>query len=71
MQMFPPKYAYFNRPQPARVYTWGYNDYGQLGWGLHGKDRTGQQKPKEVALPCDQEEKPPKARGAWHSCQKR
>ena len=43
------------------MYTWGYNDYGQLGWGLHGKDRTGQQKPKEVALPCDQEEKPPKA----------
>jgi len=34
----------------GKLFTWGYNDYGQLGWGLHGKDRTGQQKPHEVAL---------------------
>lgn len=32
----------------GKVFTWGYNDYGQLGWGLHGVDRVGQQRPKEV-----------------------
>ncbi|CAD7949545.1 unnamed protein product [Amoebophrya sp. A120] len=32
----------------GKLFTWGYNDYGQLGWGLSGKDRTGQQKPTQV-----------------------
>lgn len=32
----------------GKVYTWGYNDYGQLGWGLHGEGRVGQQKPNQV-----------------------
>jgi alpha-tubulin suppressor-like RCC1 family protein len=31
-----------------KLYTWGYNDYGQLGWGLHGDGRVGQQKPNQV-----------------------
>jgi alpha-tubulin suppressor-like RCC1 family protein len=31
-----------------KLYTWGYNDYGQLGWGLHGEGRVGQQKPNQV-----------------------
>lgn len=35
----------------GKCFTWGYNDYGQLGWGLHGKDKSGQQKPKELVLP--------------------
>merc|ERR1719213_18308 len=32
----------------GQLFTWGYNDYGQLGWGLHGVDRVGQQKPNQV-----------------------
>eukprot|EP00397_Hematodinium_sp_SG-2012_P016679 GEMP01017026.1.p1 GENE.GEMP01017026.1~~GEMP01017026.1.p1 ORF type:complete len:553 (+),score=121.03 GEMP01017026.1:72-1730(+) len=32
----------------GKVFTWGYNDYGQLGWGMHGLDRVGQQKPKQL-----------------------
>jgi len=32
----------------GKLYTWGYNDFGQLGWGLHGEGRVGQQKPNEV-----------------------
>ena len=32
----------------SKLYTWGYNDYGQLGWGLHGVDRVGQQRPNLV-----------------------
>jgi len=32
----------------GEVFTWGYNDFGQLGWGLHGVDRTGQQKPQKL-----------------------
>ncbi|CAD7926537.1 unnamed protein product [Amoebophrya sp. A25] len=32
----------------GEAFTWGYNDYGQLGWGLSGVDRTGQQKPTQV-----------------------
>lgn len=39
-----------------QLYTWGYNDYGQLGWGLHGVDRTGQQKPKQVLGVLEDEE---------------
>lgn len=32
----------------GKLYTWGYNDFGQLGWGLHGEGRVGQQKPQQV-----------------------
>lgn len=32
----------------GQLFTWGYNDYGQLGWGLHGVERVGQQKPNQV-----------------------
>eukprot|EP00747_Dinoflagellata_sp_TGD_P165057 gnl/TRDRNA2_/TRDRNA2_185854_c0_seq1.p1 gnl/TRDRNA2_/TRDRNA2_185854_c0~~gnl/TRDRNA2_/TRDRNA2_185854_c0_seq1.p1 ORF type:complete len:587 (+),score=124.40 gnl/TRDRNA2_/TRDRNA2_185854_c0_seq1:97-1761(+) len=40
----------------GKVYTWGYNDYGQLGWGLHGTDRVGQQKPNQVKGPLENEQ---------------
>jgi len=39
-----------------QLFTWGYNDYGQLGWGLHGVDRTGQQKPKRLMGLLEDEE---------------
>jgi alpha-tubulin suppressor-like RCC1 family protein len=32
----------------GKLYTWGYNDFGQLGFGLHGEGRVGQQKPTQV-----------------------
>jgi len=32
----------------GKLFTWGYNDFGQLGWGLHGEGRVGQQKPNQV-----------------------
>jgi len=32
----------------GKLYTWGYNDFGQLGWGLHGEGRCGQQRPQQV-----------------------
>jgi len=32
----------------GKLYTWGYNDFGQLGWGLHGDGRVGQQRPNQV-----------------------
>merc|ERR1712066_16081 len=32
----------------GKLYTWGYNDFGQLGWGMHGEGRVGQQKPAQV-----------------------
>jgi len=32
----------------GKLFTWGYNDFGQLGWGLHGEGRVGQQKPQQV-----------------------
>eukprot|EP00928_Gymnodinium_smaydae_P018505 TRINITY_DN1703_c0_g1_i1.p1 TRINITY_DN1703_c0_g1~~TRINITY_DN1703_c0_g1_i1.p1 ORF type:complete len:554 (+),score=128.07 TRINITY_DN1703_c0_g1_i1:80-1741(+) len=32
----------------GKLYTWGYNDFGQLGYGLHGDGRVGQQKPNQV-----------------------
>ncbi|KAF4688699.1 hypothetical protein FOZ60_002505 [Perkinsus olseni] len=32
----------------GEVFSWGYNDFGQLGWGLHGVDVVGQQRPQKV-----------------------
>ncbi|EER02184.1 regulator of chromosome condensation, putative [Perkinsus marinus ATCC 50983] len=32
----------------GEVFSWGYNDFGQLGWGLHGVDVVGQQRPHKV-----------------------
>lgn len=40
----------------GKLYTWGYNDYGQLGWGQHGVDRVGQQKPNQVKGMMENEE---------------
>jgi len=39
-----------------KLYTWGYNDYGQLGWGQHGVDKCGQQKPAQVKGMLESEE---------------
>lgn len=39
-----------------KLFTWGYNDFGQLGWGLHGVDRCGQQKPNQVKGLLENEE---------------
>jgi alpha-tubulin suppressor-like RCC1 family protein len=39
----------------GEVFTWGYNDYGQLGWGISGENRTGQQKPNKVSMPWSTE----------------
>lgn len=39
----------------GELYTWGYNDFGQLGWGLHGEGRVGQQRPQKVAGPLEGE----------------
>lgn len=40
----------------GKLYTWGYNDFGQLGWGLHGEGRVGQQKPQQVKGLLENEE---------------
>merc|ERR1719343_1561665 len=40
----------------GKLYTWGYNDFGQLGWGLHGEGRVGQQKPQQVKGLVENEE---------------
>lgn len=40
----------------GKVFSWGYNDYGQLGWGLHGEGRVGQQKPNQVKGMIEAEE---------------
>merc|ERR1712039_1120683 len=40
----------------GKLYTWGYNDYGQLGWGLDGEGRVGQQKPTQVKGLVENEE---------------
>jgi len=44
------------RTKEGQVYTWGYNDYGQLGWGIHGTDRVGQQRPNQVKGAIENEE---------------
>merc|ERR1719443_1649823 len=49
------------------LYTWGYNDYGQLGWGLHGVDRVGQQNPAQVKGVLEGEEVIDFACGGGHT----
>eukprot|EP00451_Oxyrrhis_marina_P039518 CAMPEP_0204392464 /NCGR_PEP_ID=MMETSP0469-20131031/61771_1 /ASSEMBLY_ACC=CAM_ASM_000384 /TAXON_ID=2969 /ORGANISM="Oxyrrhis marina" /LENGTH=568 /DNA_ID=CAMNT_0051386441 /DNA_START=47 /DNA_END=1753 /DNA_ORIENTATION=+ len=51
----------------GKLYTWGYNDFGQLGWGLHGVDRTGQQKPNMVKGVLEPVEVADVACGASHT----
>lgn len=48
----------------GELFTWGYNDYGQLGWGLHGEGRTGQQRPQK----CPVEGKVPKPKSYGTEC---
>jgi len=50
-----------------KLFTWGYNDYGQLGWGLHGVDRVGQQKPAQVKGMLEAEEIVDFACGGGHT----
>mmetsp|Transcript_131565 Transcript_131565/g.421047 ORF Transcript_131565/g.421047 Transcript_131565/m.421047 type:complete len:554 (+) Transcript_131565:115-1776(+) len=52
----------------GKLYTWGYNDFGQLGWGLHGTDRVGQQKPNQVKGMIENEEIIDFAMGGGHTC---
>eukprot|EP00933_Yihiella_yeosuensis_P064248 TRINITY_DN6760_c1_g5_i1.p1 TRINITY_DN6760_c1_g5~~TRINITY_DN6760_c1_g5_i1.p1 ORF type:complete len:555 (+),score=116.16 TRINITY_DN6760_c1_g5_i1:69-1733(+) len=40
----------------GKLFTWGYNDFGQLGWGLHGEGRVGQQRPSQVKGLVENEE---------------
>jgi len=40
----------------GKLYTWGYNDFGQLGWGKHGEGLCGQQKPQQVKGLVENEE---------------
>mmetsp|Transcript_2572 Transcript_2572/g.6552 ORF Transcript_2572/g.6552 Transcript_2572/m.6552 type:complete len:551 (-) Transcript_2572:73-1725(-) len=51
----------------GKLYTWGYNDFGQLGWGLHGEGRVGQQKPNQVKGPLESEEIADFACGGGHT----
>lgn len=51
----------------GKVYTWGYNDFGQLGWGLHGEGRVGQQKPQQVKGLIENEEVIDLALGGGHT----
>jgi alpha-tubulin suppressor-like RCC1 family protein len=51
----------------GKIFTWGYNDYGQLGWGLHGVDRVGQQKPNMVKGMIESEEVIDFACGGGHT----
>mmetsp|Transcript_42246 Transcript_42246/g.99195 ORF Transcript_42246/g.99195 Transcript_42246/m.99195 type:complete len:549 (+) Transcript_42246:109-1755(+) len=51
----------------GKLYTWGYNDFGQLGWGLHGEGRVGQQKPNQVKGPLESEEVMDFACGGGHT----
>lgn len=51
----------------GKVYTWGYNDFGQLGWGLHGDGRVGQQRPNQVKGPLEAEEVVDLALGGGHT----
>mmetsp|Transcript_13340 Transcript_13340/g.43489 ORF Transcript_13340/g.43489 Transcript_13340/m.43489 type:complete len:556 (-) Transcript_13340:21-1688(-) len=36
----------------STLYSWGYNEQWQLGWGQNDSDRQGQQKPRKVVLPA-------------------
>jgi len=51
----------------GKVWTWGYNDFGQLGWGQHGEGRCGQQKPAQVKGLIENEEVIDFALGGGHS----
>jgi len=51
----------------GKLYTWGYNDFGQLGWGLHGEGRVGQQKPNQVKGLIENEEVIDFACGGGHT----
>jgi len=51
----------------GKLYTWGYNDFGQLGWGLHGEGRVGQQKPNQVKGLIESEEVIDFACGGGHT----
>jgi len=51
----------------GKVYTWGYNDFGQLGWGLHGDGRVGQQRPNQVKGALETEEVVDLALGGGHT----
>jgi len=48
--------THFAAVSRQQVFTWGYNDFGQLGWGLHGEGRVGQQKPNQVKGMIENEE---------------
>lgn len=52
----------------GQLYTWGYNDFGQLGWGLHGEGRVGQQKPQQVKGLLENEQVVDFACGGGHTC---
>mmetsp|Transcript_102951 Transcript_102951/g.182873 ORF Transcript_102951/g.182873 Transcript_102951/m.182873 type:complete len:559 (-) Transcript_102951:57-1733(-) len=51
----------------GKLYTWGYNDFGQLGWGLHGEGRVGQQRPNQVKGLIENEEVLDFACGGGHT----
>jgi len=51
----------------GKLYTWGYNDFGQLGWGLHGEGRVGQQRPNQVKGLIENEEIVDFACGGGHT----
>mmetsp|Transcript_59837 Transcript_59837/g.157326 ORF Transcript_59837/g.157326 Transcript_59837/m.157326 type:complete len:553 (+) Transcript_59837:112-1770(+) len=51
----------------GKLYTWGYNDFGQLGWGMHGEGRCGQQKPGQVKGLVENEEIIDFAMGGGHT----
>eukprot|EP00927_Polykrikos_kofoidii_P008102 TRINITY_DN13352_c0_g1_i1.p1 TRINITY_DN13352_c0_g1~~TRINITY_DN13352_c0_g1_i1.p1 ORF type:complete len:572 (-),score=92.99 TRINITY_DN13352_c0_g1_i1:179-1825(-) len=51
----------------GKLYTWGYNDFGQLGWGLHGEGRVGQQRPNQVKGVMENEEVIDFACGGGHT----
>jgi len=51
----------------GKLFTWGYNDFGQLGYGLHGEGRVGQQKPNQVKGLIESEEIIDFALGGGHT----
>merc|ERR1719343_1827278 len=51
----------------GKLYTWGYNDFGQLGFGLHGEGRVGQQRPQQVKGLVESEEVIDFACGGGHT----
>jgi len=51
----------------GKLYTWGYNDFGQLGYGLHGEGRVGQQRPNQVKGLIENEEVIDFACGGGHT----